>query len=206
MRARAAAALPAILLASACSSSFRPVSAPEAARALEVWTSAVRDAALRGDANVLYEASVSQGLASTSGTLAVRLRGDRVEAQLSGPFGAALATYADGQLRGEKISTVSIPPAQLRALLAGVWSEAAPEVRGEKTGQALLVWTGENSATGVLDLAQGRLVRLSVARPEGEIEARYTGPWTPWPGGVVIDEKRLGSRLKLRLLSREPAA
>jgi len=206
VRARAAAALPAILLASACSSSFRPVSAPEAARALEVWTSAVRDAALRGDANVLYEASVSQGLASTSGTLAVRLRGDRVEAQLSGPFGAALATYADGQLRGEKISTVSIPPAQLRALLAGVWSEAAPEVRGEKTGQALLVWTGENSATGVLDLAQGRLVRLSVARPEGEIEARYTGPWTPWPGGVVIDEKRLGSRLKLRLLSREPAA
>ncbi|HEY7114014.1 MAG TPA: hypothetical protein VIA45_13865 [Thermoanaerobaculia bacterium] len=206
MRARAAAALPAILLASACAPSFRPVSAPEAARALDIWSRAVQEPALRGDANLLYDASVSQGLASTKGTLAVRLRGERVEAALSGPFGASLATYADGQLRGEKLATVEIPPGQLRALLAGVWLGETPEVRGQSGRQALLVWSGRDAATGVLDLSEGRLVRLAVSRAEGEIVARYTGPWTPWPGGVVIDEKRLGSRLKLRLLSREPAA
>lgn len=208
MRARAAAALPAILLASAsaCAPSFRPVSAPEAARALDVWTNAVREADLLGDANLLYDASVSQGLAATKGTLAVRLRGGRVEAALSGPFGASLATYADGQLRGEKLRPVAITPRELRALLAGVWPGASPEVRGQNANQVLLVWSDDDAATGVLDLSQGRLLRLSVSRPEGQIEARYTGPWTPWPGGVVIDEKRLGSRLKLRLLSREPAA
>jgi len=206
VRARAAAALPAILLASACSSSFHPVTAPEAARALDAWTRAVRDADLRRDANLLYDAVVSQGVASTRGTLVVRLRGERVEASLAGPFGAPLATYADGQLRGEKIASVSIAPYQLRALLAGVWTGEAPEVRGRRSGQALLVWSGSDAASGVLDLEQGRLVRLSVSRPQGEIEARYTGPWTPWPGAVVIDEKRLGSRLKLKLLSREPAA
>ena len=204
MRARAAA-LPALLLASACASSFHAVTAPAAARALDVWSRAVRDTELRGDVNLLYDATVSQGVASTRGTLAVRLRGERVDASLAGPFGAPLATYADGRLRGEKLATVEIAPRQLRALLAGVWS-AAPEVRGERPGQALLVWSGSDAASGVLDLAQGRLVRLSVSRPEGDIEARYTGPWTPWPGAVVIEEKRLGSRLKLKLLSREPAA
>ncbi|HTO76284.1 MAG TPA: hypothetical protein VMQ61_09425 [Thermoanaerobaculia bacterium] len=207
MRARAAAALPAILLlASACASTFHPVTAPDAARALDAWTRAIRDADLGKDANLLYDAVVSQGVASTRGTLAVRLRGERVEASLAGPFGAPLATYADGQLRGEKIASVAIAPRQLRALLAGVWSGEAPEVRGQRSGQALLVWSGSDAARGVLDLAQGRLVRLSVSGPQGEIEARYAGPWTPWPGAVVIDEKRLGSRLKLRLLSREPSA
>jgi hypothetical protein len=206
VRARAAAALPAILFASACSSSFHPVTAPESARALDAWTRAVRDADLGRDANLLYDAVVSQGLASTRGTLAVRLRGERVEASLSGPFGAPLATYADGQLRGEKIASVAIAPRQLRSLLAGVWSGEAPEVRGQRSGQALLVWSGSDAASGVLDIEQGKLVRLSVSRPQGEIEARYTGPWTPWPGAVVIDEKRLGSRLKLKLLSREPGA
>lgn len=205
MRARAAAALPAILLASACSSSFHPVTAPEAARALDTWTRVVRDADPGGDANLLYDAVVSQGVASTHGTLAVRLRGDRVEASLAGPFGAPLATYANGQLRGEKIASVTIEPRQLRALLAGVWS-GEPEVRGQRSGRALLVWSGSHAASGVLDLEQGRLLRLSVSRPQGEIEARYAGPWTPWPGAVVIDEKRLGSRLKLKLLAREPAA
>lgn len=206
MRARAAAALPAILLAAGCSSYFHPVTAPEAARALDVWTRAVRNADPGGDANLLYDAVVSQGVASTHGTLAVRLHGERVEASLAGPFGASLATYEDGELRGEKIASVAIAPHQLRALLAGVWIGEAPEVRGQRSGRALLVWSGSDAASGVLDLEQGRLVRLSVSRPQGEIEARYTGPWTPWPGAVVIDEKRLGSRLKLKLLSREPSA
>ena len=166
------------------------MTAPEAAQALGVWTRAVRDADLRGDVNLLYDATVSQGVASAHGTLAVRLRGEAVDASLAGPVGASLATYADGQLRGEKIRTMAIAPRQFRALLAGVWPGDAPEIRGRRSGQALLVWSGADAANGVLDLAAGRLVRLSISRPEGEIEARYAGPWTPWPDAVVIDEKR----------------
>jgi len=209
VRRKLASAPAALLLAVACASrtgrGFPPATAGGAAAAQESWERAVARARLNGDANLLYDASLAQGLLRSHGTLAVRLRGDRVEGTLAGPFGSPIATYADGQLRGEKLQPVRLAPEQLRAVLAGIWTGGAPAIVGEEGVEVLLRWTGEDEVEGVFDVGRGELLSLRVKRPEGELEARFSGARDPWPDRIEIEERRTGSRLLLKLLSRETA-
>lgn len=194
----------ATLLSAGCAAgAFSPASAEDAARASRAWRDALARAHTVGDANVLYDASLSQGVLSTKGTLALRLRGQGAEGTLAGPLGATLATYRDGVLRGEKIEPVRLPERQLRAVVAGVWDEGEPEVAGKRRDQFLLRWPSRDAAEGLFDLPTGELRRLTVRRAEGELEARYSGARDPWPERIEIEEKRTGSKLKLKLLSRE---
>ncbi len=208
-RLRLAAAEPLLLftlLSVGCAArAFSPASPETASRAASVWGDALRRAPLAGDANLLYDAALSQGVLSTRGTLALRLRGEGVAGTLAGPLGAPIATYAGGVLRGEKLLPVRLPERQLRALLAGVWREGDPEVAGQRGSQILLRWPDRPPTDGILDLDRGEIVRLTVRRTEGELEARYSGARAPWPEGIEIDEKRTGSRLKLKLLAQEVA-
>jgi hypothetical protein len=202
-------ALVALFFSGACASSgaraFAPMPAARAARALEAWNAAASRPESRGDANLLYDAALSQGLLSNHGTLAVRLRGELVEGTLAGPFGSPIATYVNGELRGEKLQPVRLPPQELRAVLAGTWSGEAPAVVGESGAQVLLRWAGEEPVDGVFDVGRGELISLRIQRPEGELEARFSGSRSPWPDRIDIEEKRTGSKLRLRLLSREAA-
>jgi hypothetical protein len=193
------------LLASACASRYGPPAAGQTTAALERWGSALSRSEAAGAANVLYEARVSQGLLKTDGTLALRLRENEVDGSLSGPFGAPIATYRDGELRGEKIRPVSLPARQLRALLAGVWTGAAPEVAGQRGDTVLLRWRGEDAAEGVFDVAREELRSLRIERAEGELEVRFSGRRNPWPDDIAIHEKKTGGSLRLHLISREPA-
>src|SRR5207244_13025805 len=118
------------------------------------WQEAVSRAASLGPSRLLYEARISQGLARTSGTLAVRIGAGEVEANLSGPFGSPLARYENGALVGEGIRAIPIGEDELRSLLAGVWTAGAPSVAGALDDQALLVWDGTPRVEAVLDLAQ----------------------------------------------------
>jgi hypothetical protein len=197
------------LFVTACAScaarSFAPASAERAASAVEAWGNAVARAGAPRDANLLYDAAISQGMMRTGGTLAVRLRGERVEGTLAGPFGSPVATYSDGELRGEKLAPVRLPPPELRAVLAGIWIGGAPEIAGENGSEVLLRWTGEDAAEGIFDVGRGELTLLRVERPDGRLEARFSGSRNPWPDRIEIEEKRTGSRLRLKLLSREIA-
>ncbi len=196
-----------VLLLAACAACarFAPVSVEQALAAESAWRAAVARAEPEASANVLYEASVSQGLLKMHGTLAVRLRGDRVDATLAGPFGAPIATYADGKLRGEKLRPIPLPARQLRALLAGTWTGVAPTVEGQRGGRVRLRWSGDDAAEGIFDLERG-LRSLRVARADGEIEAKFSDFRNPWPESIEIREKASGSRLELRMLSRESAS
>ena len=207
-RATPAGAAAALLLAAGCASrAFAPAGPEDAAKALAAWGRAVaRAAAVPRDGNLLYEARVAQGVASTGGTLAVRLRGEALEATLSGEFGAPLATYADGVLRGEKLQTIRVSGRELRALLAGVWSEGAPEVAGRRGDAVLLRWTGEERAEAVFDTLSAETSELKIERADGELAARFTGARNPWPEKLEIAERRTKSRLTLRLLAWEPAS
>jgi hypothetical protein len=180
-----------------------PATSEETARTAAAWAEAAGRAQVERDANLLYDATVSQGVLSRHGTLAVKLRGESVEGTLSGPLGVPIATYADGVLRGEKLEPVRLPPQQLRAVLSGVWTGTAPEVAGRRGAEIVLRWPEPNAAEGRFDLAAGGLVRLTVRRAEGELEAGYAGARNPWPEDITIEEKRSGSRLHLKLLSRE---
>lgn len=202
-----AVALLVALLGDACASrgaaSFAPLSADRAARAIEVWKEAVARAGEEADVNLLYDAKLSQGLLHSDGTLAVRLRGERVDGALAGPFGAPIATYENGELRGEKLQPVRLPPRQLRAILAGAWPGTAPAVVGERGSEVLLRWSGDDAADGVFDVARGELRSLRVARSDADLEAQFLGSRNPWPDRIEIDEKRTGSKLRLKLISRE---
>lgn len=198
-------ALSALLVPSCASRSFGPVNAAQAASALQGWDAAVARAGASGDANVLYDATLSQGVLKTNGTLAVRLRADGVNGTLAGPFGTTLATYENGELRGEKIRPVSLPPRQLRAVLAGVWTGATPEVAGQSAETVLLRWDGEDAAEGAFDVTRGELQSLRVERTDGNLDVRFSGVRNPWPDHIEIREKRTGSTLRLRMVSREAA-
>ena len=196
------------MLSAACAGrGFAPADADDAARAVAAWSTAVEHAGSVGrDGNLLYEARFSQGLASSSGTLAVRLRGDAVEASLSGAFGATIATYSGGVLRGEKIRPVALSSRELRALLAGIWPEPSPEVAGRRGEDVLLRWPGEEKASAVFDVSRGETRELTIARRDGEIAARFSGARSPWPERLEISERRTKSRLTLTLVAWEPAA
>jgi hypothetical protein len=198
--------LAAVLLGTACASRalrFGPASAETSATALREWERAVDRAGQLRDENILYDAAMTQGLFRAAGTLAVRLRGERVDGTLAGPFGSSIATYTDGELRGEKISPVRLPPEELRAVLAGIWIGPPAEIAGENGSEVLLRWSGAFPAEGVFNLERAELGMLRVQRAEGQLEARFSGRRDPWPDRIEIEEKRTGSSLKLRLLSRE---
>ncbi len=209
MRRWLAYALAVVPLAAGCASSggraFAPATADAAAAARKAWERAAARSPAQLDANLLYDASVSGKLLRTDGTLAVRLRGDRVEGTLAGPFGTPIATYANGELRGEKLRPVRLSPGQLRAVLAGTWVGADPAVAGENGAEVLLRWAGEETVEGIFDVGRGELVSLRIERPEGELEARFSGARSPWPDRIEIDEKGTGVHLRLKLLSRETA-
>ncbi len=207
MRRRLAFVLLALAFPVGCASrglgGFAPASAERAAAASLAWHDSAARAPAPADANLLYAATLSQRLLRTDGTLAVRLRGDSVEGTLSGPFGSSIAAYRDGTLSGEKIEPVSLPPRQLRAILAGTWTGGSPSVAGMKGREVLLRWTGDDSAQGVFDVDRGQLLSLFVDRPEGELAARFSGPRDPWPERIEIHENRSGSMLRLKRIAFE---
>jgi hypothetical protein len=196
----------AVLLGTACASRalrFGPASAETSVAALRGWETAAARAGPAQDENLLYEAAMTQGPFRTGGTLAVRLRGERVEGTLAGPFGSPIATYSNGELRGEKLSPVRLPAEELRAVLAGIWIGASPEVAGENGAEVLLRWGGAFAAEGVFNLHRAELEMLRIQSADGQLEARFSGRRNPWPDRIEIEEKRTGSSLKLKLLSRE---
>jgi hypothetical protein len=67
----------------------------------------------------------------------------------------------------------------------------------------LLRWNGAFPAEGVFNLDRAELGTLRINRTDGELEARFSGRRDPWPDRIEIEEKRTGSRLRLKLLSRE---
>ncbi len=170
---------------------------------MESWRCAVLRAGTLAPSRILYEAHLTQGIGQWPGTLAVTESPGRVEASLTGPFGSPVATYADGELKGDRIRTLAIGAEDLRSLLAGVWKAADPQVRGIHAGDALLVWDGESHVEGVLDVAAARFRSLSVARREGKIVATYSGTSDPWPARISLQDSATGARMRLKLLTRE---
>ncbi|MEO8430905.1 MAG: hypothetical protein ABI592_05300 [Acidobacteriota bacterium] len=129
--------------------------------------------------------------------------GDPVRATITGPFGSPVAVYENGALRGEKFAPVVIEPEPLLWLLAGIWKDPDPQVRGILGGDALLVWSGPARAEGVLNLAQARFASLRVERDGRTYEASYGETADPWPRKVSIEERSSASRLQLTLQARE---
>ncbi|MGH9367874.1 MAG: hypothetical protein ACRD3M_09400 [Thermoanaerobaculia bacterium] len=207
MGRRLVCALLAALLSAACASrgarSFAPASEERAESALRAWEAFAARTGKAGDANLLYEAALSQKLLRTGGTLAVRLRGERVEGTLSGPFGSPIAVYEEGRLRGEKLEPLTLPARQLRAVLAGTWIGGPPTIAGIDGSEVLMRWVGEDAVEGVFDLGRGELVSLRMDRPEGELTARFSGSRDPWPERIDIEERRSGSKLRLERIAAE---
>ena len=166
----------------------------------------MRRAESLGAARLLYDARLFQGLLSLSGTLAVRVSPDSIDATLTGPFGAPLARYEDGALRGDGIRTLAIAPEQLRWLLAGVWEGETPTVVGLDGRDALLRWNGGEQVEGVIDLGESRFLSVRVARTGGAILATYSGALDPWPRRLEVQDLRSGSKLRLTLVAQETAA
>jgi hypothetical protein len=182
---------------------FFPASAERATAALAAWQEVVAAADAVADANLLYEAAVSQKVFRTSGTLAIRLRGRSLEGTLAGPFGSPIATYREGVLSGEKIAPIALPANQMRAILSGTWSGPAPEVSGMRGAETLLRWNGAERVNAVFDVEARRVVSLRVARADGQVDTLYTGRRDPWPEQIEIREKRTGSRLRLKRIAFE---
>jgi len=180
------------------------VGAAEASRVLEIWEAALERADRSAASRLLYDASVSQGLARIPGTLAVSQRPGSVSATLTGPFGSPIARYEAGVLRGDRLRPLAIEPEELRALLAGVWRGEAPAVAGVRDGRALLRWEEGDRIEGVLDVTAGRLISLRIARPQGELLARYSGRWDPWPERIELEAGSSGHKMRLSLIGREP--
>ena len=157
-------------------------------------------AAAADGAKLLYDARISQGIARSSGTLAVVLRADAVTAILTGPFGSPLAHYENGALTGQGIRPVPIDPAALHALITGAWSGPDPTVTGISGDAARLAWPG---VEGVLDVPRSVFESLRVDRAEGSVEAVYDGARNPLPEKVDLQDLKSGSHLKLRLLGME---
>lgn len=154
-------------------------------------------------ARLLYQARISQGLARSSGTLAVRLTPDTVAATLAGPFGATLARYEDGALTGEGIRPISVESSALRAILCGAWREPGAIVTGIADDAGRLRWEGPTRVEGVLDVPRAVFESLRIERPEGSIEAVYAGARDPFPEKIDLEELRTGSHVKLTRVGLE---
>ena len=182
---------------------FSPAGPEETARVLAAWRAAVVRADSLPPSRLLYDARIRRGIASLSGTLALSTR-DPVRGTLTGPFGSTLAVYENGALQGESFPPVVIEPAPLLALLAGVWKEEGPQVRGIDGGDALLVWPPPSEAEGVIDVGGSRFRSLRVVRGDHSYEASYSGTTDPWPARVDLEDLASSNRLQLVLQAREP--
>jgi len=183
---------------------FGPARTEVAARAMEAWREALDRSERLGAARLLYDARLAQGILKLHGTLAVLQRPGYLEATLAGPFGKTLARYEEGALRGEGIKPLAVEPEELRSLLAGVWKKGTPCVAGTEGEEALLRWEGPDGVEAVLDVPRARLRTLTIARPEGEISAAYSGEFTSWPERIEIEQMGSGNKLRLVLIAREP--
>jgi hypothetical protein len=169
---------------------------------LAAWREAIARADSVAAARLLYETRIRQGLARSTGTLAVRLTSDSVTATLAGPFGATLARYENGALTGEGIRPIAIEPAALRGLLAGVWREPGAIVTGVDASSGQLVWEA-GRVEGVLDVPHAFFESLRIDRPEGSIQATYEGARDPFPEKIDLEDLRSGSHLRLTLSALE---
>jgi len=183
---------------------FEPAGPEEARRALSAWEEALDRSRALPAARLLYKARLVQGLLQVRGTLAVSYGPGFLEATLSGPFGAPVARYQDGALRGEGILPFSVEAEDLRSILAGVWRKGIPRLAGFEGGDGLLRWEEPEEADAVLDIAGARLRSLRVSRGEGALLATYEGPFDPWPGRVELEDLQSGNKIRLTLIAREP--
>ncbi len=197
-----------LLLFSGCAARaprvFAPAGDRESLQALSAWKAAVARADSLGPSRLLYDARLSQGLVHLAGTLAVRQAPGSLEATLTGPFGSPVARYADGVFHGEGVAALAVRPEQLRSLLAGIWRGEPPAVEGVDGRDALLRWSGEEEVEGVFDVARAQFKSLRVVRAEGTILASYSGGVDPWPERIEVEDAHSHSKLRLKLLAREP--
>ncbi|HEV8232433.1 MAG TPA: hypothetical protein VGQ75_08790 [Thermoanaerobaculia bacterium] len=184
---------------------FGPAGAEDSRRALDAWEQAIERADSLGPVRLLYDARMSEGLVKIPGTLAVQAQPGYLEATLTGPFGSPVARYSSGVLEARGAKPIPLDAEELRAVLAGVWRSPA-RIEGARPGQSLLRFTGRDEVEGVLDIADARLESLTIARPEAELVATFSGRLDPWPERITIEDRRTGKRLQLTLVAKESAS
>jgi hypothetical protein len=186
---------------------FAPASADTAREALASWAAASERAAALPASRLLYDASMSSGVASLPGTLAVTYDGRRVErASLTGPFGSTVAEYAAGTITGQDRKAFLVDPEALRAVLTGSWPGAPSGVAGCDGAECLLVWNGTTSVEAVVEVP-ARLVRsLVISGSSGRLAVSYSGGAEPWPERIAVRDARTSRSLTLRLVAVEPAS
>jgi hypothetical protein len=203
---------PALFALAACASgpvhrTFGPATAEDAREALDAWSAAQARADALPASRLLYDAHMGKGsVAPVPGTMAVTYDGSRVvTANLTGPFGARIADYAQGTVSGKDEHALVIDPDALRSVLAGVWSGAPARVAGRDGTDCLLVWDGAYRVEAVLDVTEKRLRSLAISGSEGRLDVMYSGSASPWPERVAVRDQKSGRSLSLALLAVEPA-
>ncbi len=186
--------------------SFPPASPDDARRALAAWSAARARAASLPASRLLYDAKLGAGGApSVPGTLAVTYDGTAiVTASLTGPFGSPVAEYRGGTITGKDREAFVVDPEALRAVLSGIWNDAAPSVEGSDGGQCRLALSGETEhAVAVLDLASERVVSLDLSGPAGRLVVSYSGEASPWPSRLTMRDETTKKSLGLKLVAVE---
>jgi hypothetical protein len=155
---------------------------------------------------LLYDAHMGKGgVAPVPGTLAVTYDRERVlTADLTGPFGARIADYAQGTVNAKEERALVIDPDSLRSVLAGVWPGAPARIAGRDGSDCLLVWDGAYQVDAVLDLTENRLRSIRITGSAGRLDVSYTGTFAPWPEKIAIRDAKSGRSLSLSLLAVEP--
>jgi hypothetical protein len=187
---------------------FPPASPDDAQRGLAAWSSAVERASSLPASRLLYDAKMGSGSAPVlPGTLAVTYDGRNVViASLTGPFGSRVAEYRDGTLVGQDRRAFVVDPDALRAVLAGVWTEGTPSVKGFDAGDCLLEFPGsEADVRAILDVAGGRLRSMDLRGREGRLVVDYSGPADPWPARLTVRDDASKKSLALKLVTIEGA-
>jgi hypothetical protein len=189
--------------------SFAPASADDAQRGLAAWTSAVERASSLPASRLLYDAKMGSGSAPVlPGTLAVTYDGRSVvTASLTGPFGSRVAEYRDGTVTGQDRKAFLVDPEALRAVLAGVWSEGTPSVKGFDAGDCLLEFSAADAdVRAVLDVASVTVRSMDLRGREGRLVVDYSGPAEPWPARLTVRDDASKKSLALKLVTIERAA
>jgi hypothetical protein len=188
--------------------SFPPASPDDERRGLVAWSSAVERASSLPASRLLYDAKMGSGSAPVlPGTLAVTYDGRSVvTASLTGPFGSRVAEYRNGTVTGQDRKAFVVDPDALRAVLAGVWSEGTPSVRGFDAGDCLLEFSGADAdVRAVLDVASERLRSMDLRGREGRLFVDYSGPADPWPARLTVRDDASKKSLALKLVTIERA-
>jgi len=188
--------------------SFAPATPDDALRGLAAWTSAVERASSLPASRLLYDAKMGSGSApALPGTLAVTYDGRSVvTASLTGPFGSHVAEYHDGTVTGQDRKAFIVDPGALRAVLAGVWSDDAPSVKGFDAGDCLLEFaSGDADVRAVLDVAGERVRSMDLRGREGRLIVDYSGAADPWPARLTVRDDASKKSLALKLVAIERA-